>query len=73
MSTTKKRTFNKIFSWFVFLFLWGLLLLLFFTQREAIRRGLDILQYEVPGGDTFMHEGFKRVRITVPPFFDLYI
>ncbi|XP_071668073.1 WASH complex subunit 2A isoform X4 [Patagioenas fasciata] len=31
-------------------------------NREAIRRGLDILQYEVPGGDTFMHEGFKRAN-----------
>ncbi|KFR15300.1 Anthrax toxin receptor 1, partial [Opisthocomus hoazin] len=31
-------------------------------QVEAIRRGLDILQYEVPGGDTFMHEGFKRAN-----------
>ncbi|KFQ65018.1 Anthrax toxin receptor 1, partial [Phaethon lepturus] len=33
-----------------------------FIQKEAIRRGLDILQYEVPGGDTFMHEGFKRAN-----------
>uniref|UniRef100_A0A8C5TDH0 Anthrax toxin receptor 1 n=1 Tax=Malurus cyaneus samueli TaxID=2593467 RepID=A0A8C5TDH0_9PASS len=32
-------------------------------NREAIRRGLDILKEEVPGGDTFMHEGFKRVHI----------
>ncbi|NXJ94854.1 ANTR1 protein, partial [Corythaixoides concolor] len=31
-------------------------------KQEAIRRGLDILQYEVPGGDTFMHEGFKRAN-----------
>ncbi|XP_071604931.1 anthrax toxin receptor-like [Heliangelus exortis] len=31
-------------------------------NREAIRRGLDILQYEVPGGDTVMHEGFKRAN-----------
>nr|XP_014426511.1 anthrax toxin receptor-like [Pelodiscus sinensis] len=31
-------------------------------DREAIRRGLEILQYEVPGGDTFMHEGFKRAN-----------
>ncbi|NWQ78040.1 ANTR1 protein, partial [Columbina picui] len=31
-------------------------------SKEAIRRGLDILQYEVPGGDTFMHEGFKRAN-----------
>ncbi|NXV76177.1 ANTR1 protein, partial [Atlantisia rogersi] len=38
------------------------LLFLLFIQREAIRRGLDILQYEVPGGDTFMHEGFKRAN-----------
>ncbi|NWJ11108.1 ANTR1 protein, partial [Crypturellus undulatus] len=28
--------------------------------HRSIRRGLEILQYEVPGGDTFMHEGFKR-------------
>ncbi|KFP75509.1 Anthrax toxin receptor 1, partial [Acanthisitta chloris] len=33
-----------------------------FIQEEAIRRGLDILQDEVPGGDTFMHEGFKRAN-----------
>ncbi|KAK4820707.1 hypothetical protein QYF61_004372 [Mycteria americana] len=46
----QNRTFNKIvFSCFL-------------IQREAIRRGLDILQYEVPGGDTFMHEGFKRAN-----------
>ncbi|XP_017659683.1 PREDICTED: anthrax toxin receptor-like isoform X1 [Lepidothrix coronata] len=31
-------------------------------NREAIRRGLDILRDEVPGGDTFMHEGFKRAN-----------
>ncbi|XP_074814663.1 anthrax toxin receptor-like isoform X2 [Natator depressus] len=31
-------------------------------DREAIRRGLEILQSEVPGGDTFMHEGFKRAN-----------
>uniref|UniRef100_A0A8C5X2F9 Anthrax toxin receptor 1 n=2 Tax=Passeriformes TaxID=9126 RepID=A0A8C5X2F9_9PASS len=31
-------------------------------NREAIRRGLDILKEEVPGGDTFMHEGFKRAN-----------
>ncbi|KAJ7397652.1 Anthrax toxin receptor 1 [Pitangus sulphuratus] len=30
--------------------------------RDAIRRGLDILHDEVPGGDTFMHEGFKRAN-----------
>ncbi|KAM9324854.1 anthrax toxin receptor 1-like [Gastrophryne carolinensis] len=29
-------------------------------KRELIRQGLRILQSEVPGGDTFMHEGFKR-------------
>ncbi|NXX70071.1 ANTR1 protein, partial [Spizella passerina] len=29
---------------------------------EAIRRGLDILKEELPGGDTFMHEGFKRAN-----------
>ncbi|NXL95729.1 ANTR1 protein, partial [Alectura lathami] len=31
-------------------------------KQEAIRRGLEILQHEVPGGDTFMHEGFKRAN-----------
>uniref|UniRef100_A0A8B9S3S9 Anthrax toxin receptor 1 n=1 Tax=Apteryx owenii TaxID=8824 RepID=A0A8B9S3S9_APTOW len=31
-------------------------------NRQAIRRGLEILQSEVPGGDTFMHEGFKRAN-----------
>ncbi|KFU91657.1 Anthrax toxin receptor 1, partial [Chaetura pelagica] len=31
-------------------------------KQEAIRRGLNILQHEVPGGDTFMHEGFKRAN-----------
>uniref|UniRef100_A0A8C4W0T0 Anthrax toxin receptor 1 n=1 Tax=Gopherus evgoodei TaxID=1825980 RepID=A0A8C4W0T0_9SAUR len=31
-------------------------------DREAIRRGLEILQSEMPGGDTFMHEGFKRAN-----------
>uniref|UniRef100_A0A8D0H0W6 ANTXR like n=1 Tax=Sphenodon punctatus TaxID=8508 RepID=A0A8D0H0W6_SPHPU len=41
-------------------------------NREAIRRGLEILRNEVPGGDTFMHEGFKRVRATAPPCLDLY-
>ncbi|XP_053306492.1 anthrax toxin receptor 1-like [Spea bombifrons] len=29
-------------------------------DREKIRRGLQILSSEVPGGDTFMHEGFKK-------------
>ncbi|NWR28176.1 ANTR1 protein, partial [Tachuris rubrigastra] len=32
------------------------------NSEDAIRRGLDILQDEVPGGDTFMHEGFKRAN-----------
>ncbi|XP_029465512.1 anthrax toxin receptor-like isoform X1 [Rhinatrema bivittatum] len=31
-------------------------------DREAIRRGLEVLQHEVPGGDTFMHEGFKKAN-----------
>ncbi|NWI45804.1 ANTR1 protein, partial [Picathartes gymnocephalus] len=31
-------------------------------KQEAIRRGLDILKEELPGGDTFMHEGFKRAN-----------
>ncbi|NWV75797.1 ANTR1 protein, partial [Dasyornis broadbenti] len=29
---------------------------------NTIRQGLDILKAEVPGGDTFMHEGFKRAN-----------
>ncbi|NWX37972.1 ANTR1 protein, partial [Notiomystis cincta] len=33
-----------------------------FSQTETIRRGLDILKEELPGGDTFMHEGFKRAN-----------
>lgn len=32
-----------------------------------------MLKEELPGGDTFMHEGFKRVHITVPTFFVLHI
>ncbi|XP_025028188.1 anthrax toxin receptor 1 [Python bivittatus] len=31
-------------------------------DREVIRRGLAILQRVVPGGDTFMHEGFRRAN-----------
>nr|XP_056705775.1 anthrax toxin receptor-like [Euleptes europaea] len=31
-------------------------------DREAIRRGLAILRREMPGGDTFMHEGLKRAN-----------
>ncbi|KAI1236365.1 hypothetical protein IHE44_0001654 [Lamprotornis superbus] len=31
-------------------------------KQEAIRRGLSILKEELPGGDTFMHEGFKRAN-----------
>ncbi|KAE8591653.1 hypothetical protein XENTR_v10018529 [Xenopus tropicalis] len=31
-------------------------------DREAIRGGLQILRTEVPGGDTFMHEGFKKAN-----------
>lgn len=45
----------------------------FSIQREAIRRGLNILKEELPGGDTFMHEGFKRVHITVSPSFVLHL
>ncbi|XP_007902781.1 anthrax toxin receptor 1 [Callorhinchus milii] len=29
-------------------------------NRETIRKGLETLKREMPGGDTFMHEGFKR-------------
>ncbi|XP_028584717.2 anthrax toxin receptor-like [Podarcis muralis] len=31
-------------------------------DREVIQRGLAVLQRQVPGGDTFMHEGFKRAN-----------
>ncbi|KAM6306205.1 anthrax toxin receptor-like [Aegotheles albertisi] len=31
-------------------------------NREAIRQGLNILERQVPGGDTLMHEGFKRAN-----------
>lgn len=33
--------------------------------REQIRQGLEELQKVLPGGDTYMHEGFQRVIITV--------
>uniref|UniRef100_G3WQK5 ANTXR like n=1 Tax=Sarcophilus harrisii TaxID=9305 RepID=G3WQK5_SARHA len=36
--------------------------LYFILDKEAIRRGLEILRYEVPGGDTFMHKGFERAN-----------
>uniref|UniRef100_A0A670Z885 Anthrax toxin receptor 1 n=1 Tax=Pseudonaja textilis TaxID=8673 RepID=A0A670Z885_PSETE len=31
-------------------------------DREKIRQGLDELQKVLPGGDTYMHEGFERVN-----------
>ncbi|NWX22436.1 ANTR1 protein, partial [Aegotheles bennettii] len=31
-------------------------------KQEAIRQGLNILERQVPGGDTLMHEGFKRAN-----------
>ncbi|NWR42863.1 ANTR1 protein, partial [Regulus satrapa] len=56
-TTIMKLTENRqIFVCFVYL------CLVFSIQREAIRRGLDILKEELPGGDTFMHEGFKRAN-----------
>lgn len=30
------------------------------ADRETIRRGLQTLKQELPGGDTFMHEGFRK-------------
>lgn len=30
--------------------------------RDLIRAGLEELQHVLPGGDTFMHKGFQRVR-----------
>ncbi|NWU59825.1 ANTR1 protein, partial [Dromas ardeola] len=57
MKLTENRQKKELLIKFYLCFLFG-----FFVQREAIRRGLDILQYEVPGGDTFMHEGFKRAN-----------
>lgn len=32
-----------------------------FHCREQIRQGLEELQKVLPGGDTYMHEGFERV------------
>uniref|UniRef100_A0A8D2ISY6 Anthrax toxin receptor 1 n=1 Tax=Varanus komodoensis TaxID=61221 RepID=A0A8D2ISY6_VARKO len=36
-------------------------------DRELIRQGLEELQKVLPGGDTYMHEGFERVNTNVPP------
>lgn len=33
----------------------------FLPSREQIRQGLEELQKVLPGGDTYMHEGFERV------------
>lgn len=33
----------------------------FLYFREQIRQGLEELQKVLPGGDTYMHEGFERV------------
>lgn len=30
--------------------------------RDQICAGLEELQHVLPGGDTFMHKGFQRVR-----------
>lgn len=35
----------------------------FLDFREQIRQGLEELQKVLPGGDTYMHEGFERVTL----------
>ena len=37
--------------------------------REQIRQGLEELQKVLPGGDTYMHEGFERVTLKRVVFF----
>ncbi len=44
----------------IYLFL--LIFLFYFFQRETIRKGLNALRREIPGGDTFMHLGLERVK-----------
>lgn len=31
-------------------------------HRETIRKGLNVLRREIPGGDTFMHLGLEKVK-----------
>lgn len=31
--------------------------------RQEIRKGLNVLNKEVPGGDTFMHLGLEKVGL----------
>lgn len=38
---------------------------MFLNFREQIRQGLEELQKVLPGGDTYMHEGFERVILFV--------
>lgn len=33
-----------------------------FLPREYIRKGLNVLKREIPGGDTFMHLGLEQVE-----------
>uniref|UniRef100_A0A3B3Q9J1 Anthrax toxin receptor 1 n=1 Tax=Paramormyrops kingsleyae TaxID=1676925 RepID=A0A3B3Q9J1_9TELE len=40
----------------------GRILMKLTEDREKIRAGLEELQRVLPGGDTFMHKGFRRVR-----------
>uniref|UniRef100_A0A8C9EH54 Anthrax toxin receptor 1 n=1 Tax=Pavo cristatus TaxID=9049 RepID=A0A8C9EH54_PAVCR len=39
----------------------GTILMRLTEDREQIRQGLEELQKVLPGGDTYMHEGFERV------------
>ncbi|XP_074419737.1 gastrokine-1-like isoform X2 [Larus michahellis] len=39
--------------------------LYFILDKEQIRQGLEELQKVLPGGDTYMHEGFERIVTTV--------
>ncbi len=46
----------------LFLIYFILLIFIFLIfQRETIRKGLNALRREIPGGDTFMHLGLERV------------
>lgn len=36
---------------------------IFLLCRVDIRKGLNALKREIPGGDTFMHLGLQRVRL----------
>lgn len=45
---------------------------IFLPCRVDIRKGLNALKREIPGGDTFMHLGLQRVRLCCDAFFILF-